>query len=409
MKNEWRDNVWLIIELMVVCLAIWTIITLLYIRTSGLFLPRGFEPEDVYTLEVGNLGTKNPNYQSLGDSVSKETAIQGYYEDYAALLRRIRENPNVVSVAPQSSAVPYNYNYNGCPLFLFDVLDSVSYYGNMRKGSPDLVDALGLTSATGKSRAQLKEIMAQGQLLISANGDYESYDRDPASLIGKRVILGTDSTTVYTVGDLIQKVRRNDYEDSWGGTIVVPWTDESKYWGDLIIRVKPGRGDAFREDLKNNPDLRRQRNVYFSNLKSLMDIREGNQRSADVQVRMFVVLMCFLLITVFLGLLGTFWFRMQQRVSEIAIRKVCGATRGEIFRRILGEGMILLCIATVLASACVWPFFNKIYDIIYQKWYVVLIAEGATVVFIAIGIVLSVWYPARKAMSIEPAIAIKAE
>ena len=36
--------------------------------------------------------------------------------------------------------------------------------------------------------------------------------------------------------------------------------------------------------------------------------------------------MGFLLLNIFLGLLGTFWFRTQQRRSEIALHKAHGAT-----------------------------------------------------------------------------------
>lgn len=407
MKNEWRDNVWLVIELTVVCLAIWALLTMLYARTEGLFLPRGFNPENVYILSVGNLGTKNPNFTAVEGG--EEGVMNTYYSDYAAIVKRIRENPNVESVATQSGSVPYNFNYSGNSLFTFDVEDSVYYYGNIRSGTPDLVDVLGMNSLTGKTRDQLKAMLARGEFLISDNALYEEAGRSPFDLVGKRMLMGNDTTTTYIIGDVVEKIRRNDYEDSWGGTIVIPYTEEGKMWGDLMIRMKPGRGEAFREDLKNNPDLRRQRNVYFSNLKSLMDIREANQRAEDTEVRMYVVLMCFLLVTIFLGMLGTFWFRMQQRVSEIAIRKVCGATKREIFTRILTEGLILLLIASILSAGCIWPFISRLKELVNQEWYVVLIAEAATMVIVAIGIVVSLWYPARKAMSLEPALAIKSE
>lgn len=410
MKNEWRDNVWLIIELAVVSLAIWALLTILYMRVWPLFIPRGFDPVDVYTLEVGSLGTKNPNYTKESENETKEERMANYYADYAAIVKRISENPNVESVATQSGAVPYNYNYSGLPLFRFDITDTIPYYGNRRSGSPDIVFALGINSRTGKTRQELKEMLERGELLISDNNvDYEESGLCAYDLIGKRVVMGNDSTTVYTIGDVVEKIRRNEYEDSWGGTVVVPMNQGNEQWGGLMIRMKPGRGDAFKEDFKNIPELRKQRNVYFYDLKSLMDIREANQRASDTEVRMYIVLMVFLMVTIFLGLLGTFWFRMQQRVSEIAIRKVCGATKGEIFRRIVSEGMVLLLIATLLAAACIWPFFKNIKEVIYEEWYVVLIAEAATAVLVAIGIVVSLWYPARKAMSIEPAIAIKSE
>ena len=49
--------------------------------------------------------------------------------------------------------------------------------------------------------------------------------------------------------------------------------------------------------------------------------------------------MGFLLLNIFLGLLGTFWFRTQQRRSEIALHKVHGASDMSIFTRLISEGL----------------------------------------------------------------------
>ena len=57
----------------------------------------------------------------------------------------------------------------------------------------------------------------------------------------------------------------------------------------------------------------------------------------------------FLLLNNFLGLLGTFWFRTQQRRSEIALHKAHGATDRAIFSRLLSEGILLLAIVTPVA------------------------------------------------------------
>ena len=118
----------------------------------------------------------------------------------------------------------------------------------------------------------------------------------------------------------------------------------------------------------------------------------------------------------------SFWFRVQQRVSEIAIRKVCGANRKQIFVRLITEGLILLFVSTIIVSAIIWPVADKFMDKFIRMSnrisfmgaslidnQVILIMEITSVIVIAIGIIISLWYPARKAMQIEPAEAIKSE
>lgn len=98
---------------------------------------------------------------------------------------------------------------------------------------------------------------------------------------------------------------------------------------------------------------------------------------------------------------------MQQRTGEIAIRKVCGASRRAIFHRIIGEGMILLLVATALAAAAAWTIIFKSDP--GEDHMPALIIELLTFVIVSVCVVVSLWWPARRAMRIEPAIAIKDE
>ena len=405
MKNEWRSNIWLLVELVVVVLAIWTILAVIYAQTSGLRIPQGFDPHDVYSLSLHQIPTDSPDYVKFS---SDEESTQAYYDDYAEMLRRFRANPNVEAVSCATGMEHYTYNYSGTSLVPANG-DSVYFYANRLRAEPDIIDVLRIESLTGATPAQLKEMLRRGEYLISDNPAYTEQGRDPMALKGVDMFLGGDTTKTVRVGDITRRMRRTDYENSFGGSIITPIA-EGKAWGNVLIRMKPGRGKAFEQEFENNPELRGTRNVYFANLQSFDNKRFLVQYSTDTQVRTAVALALFMLITIFLGLLGTFWFRMQQRTQEIAIRIVAGAKRGQIFRRIIGEGMILLGVAAFIGSAIIWPFqFNGTFNMIGLEWQELLVLEIISVALVAMGIVLSLWYPARRAMAIEPAIAIKDE
>ena len=180
-------------------------------------------------------------------------------------------------------------------------------------------------------------------------------------------------------------------------------------WGTVVIRVRPGHEMRFEESFRENVAMRSQRNVYLTDLRPLSQVRETAQRDVATSINTKLTIMLFMLATIFLGLLGSFWFRMQQRVGEIAIRKVCGATRRQIFTRVISEGMILLLAATIVAAACVWPFHSDICEYLNESWTPILVCEIVAAAIIAVGIVISLWWPARRAMRIDPAEAIKAE
>ena len=68
MTTEWRINVWLILEMAVVALAIWAMLSVTWMESKGILEPRGFSPEDVYSIEVRNLNINRPDYRKEYES-----------------------------------------------------------------------------------------------------------------------------------------------------------------------------------------------------------------------------------------------------------------------------------------------------------------------------------------------------
>lgn len=405
MRNEWRDNVWLIVELSIVFLAIWLLCVMFWVRASGLLEPIGIDRHNVYTLSLKAVPKESPKYLTLGEG---DTNLK----DFLAVVARIKANPNVEYVGFHNNGVPYNYNHYGNLVHRADINDSINFYANMRLISPEMIKVLGIKSLRGTSPEKMMEMLERGEVLLSNNVVYEKSHRNPFDLVGKEVFLGNDTARTFRVGDIVQHIRRTDYEAAYNGTLLRA-LDLDTQWAsaDLAIRVKPGKGKKFEEDFKNDASLRGQRNIYFSDLQTLDNIREGTQRSVEVDLNFYWVMLLFLLVTVFLGLIGSFWFRMQQRVGEIALRKVCGAKRGDIMRRVFSEGLILLLCATMVAAACVWPFYKKLEELFYGELQVphFIFTEISTMLIMALGVIVSVWYPAAKAMRIKPAEAVKEE
>ena len=398
--HEWKSNIWLVVELAVVALAIWAILTTLWIQNKGFFEPRGFDPEDVYSLSVRSIKPSSPYYLPEYED--------NYFIDRDELIQRLKQNPNVEAVSLHENMLPYNYNYMGNVMEIEGEPDSLVFSGNVRVANPDIVKILGIKSLTGKTPEQLTAMLERGEVLIAPEESYEKKVAPTTSLIGKNVFL-FDKSKKTKVGDVIQEVRRSDYEASRGGMVLMTFETYPYKYGDVVLKVKPGKGKDFEADFRKDPSLSHLRNIYLTDLQKLTDIGESLHRSNEINIRLNLGVSFFLLVTIFLGLLGSFWFRVQQRVSEIAIRKTFGATDRDLFRRIIGEGLVLLLTALVIISACVWPFIKEITDFIYDEWYTVLAMEGITAGVIAIGIILSLWYPAWRAMKIEPAIAVKEE
>ena len=120
--------------------------------------------------------------------------------------------------------------------------------------------------------------------------------------------------------------------------------------------------------------------------------------------------MGFLLLNIFLGLLGTFWFRTQQRRSEIALHKVHGATDRAIFSRLLSEGLLLLAVVTPIALIVDWNLahmeLNSWRNGTTLEWDRLLFCALISFVLIALMITIGIGIPARKAMKVQPTEAL---
>lgn len=120
----------------------------------------------------------------------------------------------------------------------------------------------------------------------------------------------------------------------------------------------------------------------------------------------------FFLINAFLAVLGTFWFRTQQRREELAVRLVAGATPRSLMGLLMGEGALLVTMAYVPALIVA---FNLGHAELVQTWPV----EWSGIRFLSGGLItyalllaitaFSIWFPARQAMKIQPAEALHGE
>jgi len=406
MKNEWRNNLWLTIGLAIVSLSIWVLGNSLYKVIYPTFFSRGFDPENVFTAQIATIDNANEASNEEEDS---------YSVNLRNLLAVLRSNENVEAVALSRNANPYQMSLWGNSIGLAGKeKDTIGYAGNMRWGSPDIAKVLRLESRTGKSIDDIEEILKKDGVLVSnvvmplvIDPDTKER-RTPEELYGKNVEWQGEE---YRVGDIINFVKRSDYTADTYGTIFFG-LDESQHLDNIwsiLIRVKPGRMESFKQQFESDASLRQYKNVYLSQMTKLTDEGVATDRDKTVEARMYTVVIILLIVIIFLGMLGTFWFRMQERVSEIAIRKVCGASSGDIFRRVISEGLLLVVFATVLAAIAGWVIM-KVTDVAdglpYES---VVLTEVMTMILVVVGIVVSIWYPARRAMKIEPAIAIKAE
>lgn len=140
MCNEWRDNIWLILELAVVSAAMGvvliTVVSILEVKTR----PMGIGPiDDIYVADFSTLNEESERYEDYGDRKYELEA-----RDMCRVVAALRKNPYVEKAGLVCNGLPFTLNYWGNMRDFVVDGDTLAYYFNMRCMSPEAAEILGI-------------------------------------------------------------------------------------------------------------------------------------------------------------------------------------------------------------------------------------------------------------------------
>ncbi len=231
-----------------------------------------------------------------------------------------------------------------------------------------------------------------------------------------------DSTQVHKIGAVSAKVRYNDFWPNYSDIYIanaftekqMVELDDDFYPSSLevCLRVKPGTSKDFPEHLMNlSASQLSVGNLFILKVHDYENIRNDFQQGNYNQVQVRFWMMGFLLLNILLGIVGTFWFRTQHRRSELALRVAVGSSRMQLWGRLNKEGLLLLTLAALPAAVICYNIGYLDFTDGYMEWGIIrfLITFVVTYFLMAIMILAGIWFPARQAIRIQPAEALREE
>ncbi len=152
----------------------------------------------------------------------------------------------------------------------------------------------------------------------------------------------------------------------------------------------------------------------------LFEIRSYDEQKAErdaaggitLYIRSARFIAIFFSFNVFIGLMGTFWFRTRHRRSEIALRMAMGSSRMKICGQLLGEGLLLLILATIPALIICGNLVMAEATMTEQADATGLrfaIVSLSTFLLMGLMVIIGVLFPATRAMQVQPAEALHDE
>lgn len=408
--NERLPNTWLWIELLLVSIVLWIIIDWGYVQIRTYLQPRGFDIENVYLLRFSALTEKS----NLFIPAEKKTTTIG--QDMLALMERIRQRPDVDYVSYSINSYPYNISQSSYNM----VHDTLLIEALERPVTADFFNVFRYQNVDGSGSQSLAEALKYNTTVVSSNfmeGDYRQN-----GLLGMDFYINYDTASVYTVEALSIPVRYNDFSPAWNDKYYAKPVTESQIagdnstninWYEICVRTNNNASPTFASDLiKESQRNYMVGNCYIKSVQPFSQIKKEYHKNdyKNIKTRGFIVF--FLLVNIFLGIIGTFWFRTQQRRSEMALHLALGSSQTAIHRLLITEAIWILLFAFVPAMIiCFNIGYADLAQIWQMKWGMARFLPAMFITFLLmfVMIIAGIWYPAYQARKTKPAEALRDE
>ena len=188
--------------------------------------------------------------------------------------------------------------------------------------------------------------------------------------------------------------------------LIIRYGEHADY-GFAVVRTMPGKTKEALASLESitkqlNPDFQFTYTFSDDAYNKLYNNEQIVSKLSDGFAFLAIFISC-------LGLLGLAMFTAEQRLKEIGIRKVLGASVGSLFGLLSSEFLVLVVIALLIATPVAWYGMNKwLQNFAYHtpvQWWVFALS-GGLILLIAL---VTVSFQAAKAALVNPIKSLRSE
>jgi putative ABC transport system permease protein len=115
------------------------------------------------------------------------------------------------------------------------------------------------------------------------------------------------------------------------------------------------------------------------------------------------------LILTAIGIYGVMAYSVAQRTNEIGIRIALGAAQSNIFRLVIGRAMALVAISVVIGLVGAFAATRLLNSLLFGVGAWDPTTFSSIVILMSLVAFLAAWLPARRAMKVDPIVALRTE
>jgi putative ABC transport system permease protein len=237
------------------------------------------------------------------------------------------------------------------------------------------------------------------------------------SAIGKHIRLLDDKDWRTIVG-VIPDVRAYDLQRNapeWiGGTAYVPYNatatlEDRRIPTEMTIAIRTAMDDSQIASMLRNTVAALNHEVPVSEVRPMRGvISEAVSTPASTTV-LLVVFAILALILGTIGIYGVLSYLVSNRTREIGIRMALGAQRGDVLRSVMGEGAKLTLAGIALGVTGAFAVMRILSGQLYGVSATDPLTFCGVAILIAVVALTACYVPARRAMKVDPLVALRCE
>lgn len=404
---ERKVNAWIVVELILAFTILWFSVDYLFFMAARSIEPRGFHTDHTYTIHVALKDEGRVAFLS-GDS----TARRQYQQDLQWIFDRIEQHPAIEALAMSTYASPYSESFMSQNY----ELDTLSVSSRTKFVTPGFFDVFRIHIAHGRPFTH-EEALLGNVAVVSGDRD-NMFNKIPLTNLTE---LQHNQQQLGITG-VAARIKRSEFEN-YGRVVYRPFQPDKHLqpYVNISVRVKPQADKnfigLFREEMREQLEIGQ---YFLSGITSMRDTRRDyiSWNEFDSNLKSTYAITAFLLVNIFLGVVGTFWFRVHQRRSEIGLRMALGAARNRVKHLFMAESVLLLLLASVVAT--VISINISLSDLLVElglpmarsqpgDLFQFVFNYSFTLLILALTGMLAVWYPAKQASRLQPADALRDE
>lgn len=232
--------------------------------------------------------------------------------------------------------------------------------------------------------------------------------------LGRRVQLAGDEKqpkTEYEIIGIVAGIRNDLFEKAPTPHIYVPFG--ARYVGNVTLhaRVASGMDEATMLEALRRQIRTADAGVPIMNVKTLVQHRDGSIMlwAVNTGARLFSVFGFVALLLAVIGIYGVKSYVVSRRTREIGIRMALGATRGDVLRLVMREGLTLTLVGLGLGLVLSYGVAQAVSGMLYQVSALDPLVFAIAPLVLGIASMVASFVPARRATRVLPLTALRTD